>query len=101
MGVGIINNIDTRQLENNSTLIANMENKEEISLALFRLRKSLDESRQSFADKIDSHRNSVENAEKGRPTLDYIIKVCDFFEVSLSDFFDKESLFWIKIPEIQ
>ena len=76
--------------------------KEFISNKVAKLRMARGLSARSLSFELDQSDNYINNIEnkKSLPSIEGLKKICDFFEISLSDFFDDQTEYPLQYKEL-
>ena len=79
------------------TLYLSME-KEEIGLKIARMRETLNKSARALSLELGMSSEYLNQIEKGRsrPSIDFLYNFCDYFNITVSDFFESKSNFPIE-----
>lgn len=77
-------------------------NEKDIALRLSQLRKKRDVSARDMSLSIGQNPSYINNIETGKtkPSLDGIILICEYFGMTLSEFFDIDSSYSLKMNSI-
>ena len=77
-------------------------NEKDVALRLSQLRKKRDVSARDMSLSIGQNPSYINNIETGKtkPSLDGIILICEYFGMTLSEFFDIDSSYSLKMNSI-